>query len=258
MSMNDRGLTFIRIAPYLLSGTLTITAWPSGSNPINVTAKAGTGYAFSPIPLNLTYSAAALFPCMVTVWKLSTGCTHAAFSRYPEEAIIDYDHVRIFDQICYFFEFSAPPFLEMDYRDAAQPPLRLIQMDGVRGYSRGDLEQGMSANVNTTFTIVVREYSPLDFRLRLWTDSTIVDWDDGESEFMDCRENPAHCTVSNFGQFNLEVARQMAPGLIAFMVSISILAILIAGFLVFWNSGPDISVGSGMKPLQSGFTPGIP
>jgi hypothetical protein len=252
LTVNDRGLTFIRIAPHLLTGRLTITAFPVSSLPVNITAGAGVGYAFGPIALKISYSTSALTPCLVTVWKISTGCAHAIFSRFSEEAIIQWNGERVMDQICDFFEFSQPPFLEVDYRDETQSPLRIIQMDAANGYSRADLERGMSSHLNSTFTIVAREYGPLDFRVRIWSDSSTVDWGDSDGEFRDCRDNPGNCTEGRFGDFGLTVLRRMAGGRIAMLIVVRVFTIAIGWWMSFWNAGPDISMGSGMKPLQTG------
>jgi hypothetical protein len=115
----------------------------------------------------------------------------------------------------------------------------------------------MDSHLNSTFTIVAREYGPLDFRVRIWSDSSTVDWEDSEGEFMDCRDDPANCTEAKFGDFGLTASRGMAAGIIAYFIVVSLLTIVIGGFMICWNAGPDISVGSGMKPLQTGFPLGL-
>jgi hypothetical protein len=243
MSINDRGLTFLRIPPHFLPGHLIIA-----TNTASIAVRAGIGYAFGPITLNLSYSAAAGYPCVVSVWKISSGCAHAIYSRYSGEAVIEYHNVSVENQICYFFDFPVEPTFEVEYANRDQPRLKVIQMVGENGYSRSDVGEGLI--LNRTFVVIVREYGAVDFRLRIVSKSPIVDWGDSEGEFLDCRADASACVPGDYGDFHMTVKRGIGTRTIVFVaVSVPVTVVLVA-FLIFWNSGPDILMGK-MNPLQS-------
>jgi hypothetical protein len=244
----ERGLTFLRFAPHFLPGGV----WFNGSSSTNTTITPGSAYVFDK-EISVVYDSAALAPLPVTVWKIRSGCRHTIFFRYPAGVRVTYRSVPVVDEICYFFEFLGTPTVAWDYinRPPGAPyPLRLVHMDGGH-YRVVLLEGGGSKRPSNIFAIVVRETN-IDFNFEVSSASSRVEWADRTEQAIDCRGESGECVTRTIAleSFHFwQQKRRLPTGVYVGVVIVVVVALGFMAGLLFWNTGSEFSLGSGMKPL---------
>jgi hypothetical protein len=250
MIIPPRGHTFIRVAPHLLAGALTISVFSSASSAVNFSARAGHSYAFSSRPVYIAYAAGALFPCEVTVWKVRSGCEYAAYSRNFQNAQLTAFPLANRDfQVCWFLQLPAGAGLLYHVYPESEGRVELLHM---AGGTSAPFELAADTNAtlaDSTFLVVIHPHAA--FTLDITSASAAVDWADGEGFFAECRRS-LECAqnTSAVGRDTLSIIkRPVAEGALLAVIVVSAIALGAVSVLLFLNASSEFSMGSGMKPL---------
>jgi hypothetical protein len=248
MWISPRGLTFIRVAPHFLPGILTISVVSNTSTFVNFTAEPGSSYVFESHFVFIDYSASALAPCEVTIWKIRSGCEHAAYTWNAYNARIYADEVDRDFQFCWFLQFPGAVKLNFNRFDPSKAHVELLQMNGSVYTSFQFPDTFKQILQESTFVIVI--WSRASFFLDIESQSTVFDWGDREGFFTDCRKSlDCKQNTSEVKDYIGFVIRKMPYNwLIAPLVILSV-ALGTIVVLLFWNAGSEFSMGSGMRPL---------
>jgi hypothetical protein len=101
----------------------------------------------------------------------------------------------------------------------------------------------------STFAVVAHEHA--GFSLDVVSQSDIVDWQDREGLFADCRKSmDCQQNTSNVEKEYLPLLkREMPNNLVIAAIIIGTVGLGAMAVLLFWDAGSEFSMGSGMRPL---------
>jgi hypothetical protein len=246
MSIPERGLTFIRVAPHFYGGRLTISV-ADFSTVVNFSATAGSAYVFENRPILISYSNSSNFPCEVTIWKIHSGCRYAFYSRNFRDGRI-YANVEDRDfQVCWFLQFPGDVKLTLVEYERSEGIVEILRMNGSETAPLGFSPKAHVLR-QSTFAVVAGPHAA--FHLDVESQSPAFDWDDREGYFADCRKSlDCQQNTSAVTAYIGYVNRRPLDGWYVGVVVVAALTLVIVTVMLFWDATSEFSMGSGMKPL---------